>query len=79
MAQHDAWVVSVNKFLRVHPRVRCTHGKLAEAVFTETSETTWCVRMPSGFVIARRVRFNEKGVVTAAGRGIITGDCDGLV
>ena len=36
---------------------------------------TWCVTMPHGFIITRRVVRNEEGVAMEASRPIITGQC----
>jgi hypothetical protein len=36
---------------------------------------TWCVTMPHGFIITRRVVRNEEGVAIEASRPIITGQC----
>ncbi len=53
---------------------------LALALETDVREVeyegrTWCASMPKGFIVARRVRFNDAGVVTCASIPVVVCNC----
>ncbi|KAJ2825506.1 translation elongation factor Tu, partial [Coemansia furcata] len=37
----------------------------------------WCVRVPTGLIVAQRAKVNESGVVVEASRPVIVGNCPG--
>ncbi|KAJ2877867.1 translation elongation factor Tu [Coemansia aciculifera] len=47
-----------------------------KAVDTYTGRV-WCVRVPTGLIVAQRVKADESGVVTEASRPVIVGNCPG--
>ena len=44
----------------------------------EYTGRTWCVTVPHGLIIVRRIKVNGKGVVEYASKPVIVGNCGGL-
>ena len=56
----------------VEPTLRKSRGEVRERQYTGR---VWCFTMPSGFIWTRRVLARDGGVVTAASRPLLTGQC----
>jgi bacterioferritin-associated ferredoxin len=58
---------------------RSTFGVCASTSIRHTTydKQTWCVRVPSGLIIARRAVEDDRGVVVKASRPLVIGNCQG--
>jgi len=71
VAQNDSWMVSyAENDQTANPTLNA-----AEVGRVAYNGRTWCVRMPSGFVVVRRAASNAAGSVIKATRPTIQGNC----
>jgi hypothetical protein len=67
-----SWIIFYTNNNIVSEPVLNTHTDVKK---TEYVGLTWCVTMPSGFIITRRATRNKENIVVKASRPIITGQC----
>jgi ribosomal protein L37AE/L43A len=72
IARHVSWKVTYTDTSRGSEPVLNTARDIKKVSYTGL---TWCVTMPHSFIITRRATRNEEGIVIAASRPIITGQC----
>jgi DNA-directed RNA polymerase II subunit RPB2 len=72
VARHNGWKVSYTNTSRGSEPVLNSHRDIKKTTYYGK---TWCVTMPHGFIITRRVVRNKDGIVQQASRPIITGQC----
>ena len=71
VARHTGWKVSYTDTARASEPTLNVRRDIKKTTY---DGRTWCVTMPHGFIITRRV-VREDGVVVKASRPIITGQC----
>ena len=71
IARHTSWKISYTDTARGSEPVLNTSRDIKKIKY---NGITWCVTMPSGFIITRRA-VRKDGIVTQASRPIITGQC----
>jgi serine/threonine protein kinase len=77
VATHDSWMV---KYTEESPYAEpiLHSARDIKPVSTDSYKGgSWCVTVPSGFIITRRAYIDEDGIITKAARPIIVGNCDG--
>ena len=72
VARHIGWKVTYTDTARGSEPTLNTKRDIKKTTY---NGRTWCVTMPHGFIITRRVVRNEEGVAMEASRPIITGQC----
>ena len=68
----DIWIISYTNTNVVSEPVLNSYTDVKKIEYTGL---TWCVTMPSGFIITRRANRNKENIVVKASRPIITGQC----
>jgi DNA-directed RNA polymerase beta subunit/intein/homing endonuclease len=68
----DIWIISYTNTNVVSEPVLNSYTDVKKIDYTGL---TWCVTMPSGFIITRRANRNKENIVVKASRPIITGQC----
>ena len=73
IAKHDNWIISYNTTVQyAEPNLRAKR----DIKIVKYTGRTWCVKMPSDFIVVRRAHFDiERGVVTKASRPVIGENC----
>ena len=67
-----SWIIFYTNNNLVSEPVLNTHTDVKKIEYVGL---TWCVTMPSGFIITRRASRNKENIVVKASRPIITGQC----
>ncbi|KAJ2874336.1 threonyl-tRNA synthetase, partial [Coemansia aciculifera] len=80
-AKFDGWTVSYADLDGTASGTQCCKPMLyskteVKAVTTYTGRV-WCVRVPTGLIVAQRAKVDENGVVVKASRPVIVGNCPG--
>eukprot|EP00768_Dysnectes_brevis_P007431 gnl/Dysnectes_brevis/6272_a9617_276.p1 GENE.gnl/Dysnectes_brevis/6272_a9617_276~~gnl/Dysnectes_brevis/6272_a9617_276.p1 ORF type:complete len:1011 (+),score=216.89 gnl/Dysnectes_brevis/6272_a9617_276:43-3033(+) len=72
-SEHDSWMVTyTDDEATANPTI---HLSTDVTTYTTTDTATWCVTVPHGHLIARRVVKSPVGIVTKASRPTFTGNC----
>ncbi len=72
ISRYISWKVTYTESSRASEPVLYSNRDIKK---TNYNGLTWCVTMPHGFIITRRAKRDEKGIVIEASRPIITGQC----
>ena len=72
VANHDAWVVIYRDCAQFSAPTLHRQRDIKEVPY---NDKTWCVSVPSGFIVTRRAHANESGVVLKASVPTILGNC----